>query len=1038
LIINMSTIIPAMSSILYIAFTAFGLYQSRKDSSLKSFNLYMFMMTIWSFSSFMMHGNFNVFTPLIWNRIMMLGMLGVPITMFHALLDLTGNKGNKQRISLYLGYLVYAVSLYLNFSGNIVENAWFTGTEFNYELADAAILTYSLCYIYMIIALYHLGRELLKSENKAIQKKLIYPIYGVVILLISVLVNLYEPLGKYPIDILGTTLNAICIFYAIYNYKLLNYSTVVLRTILYFILIIVSSTVFYVSLLLLSFADEMMTYSSTAAIAIFLGIIATLIFQPIKKGTLSFVEKLYLGKRFGTLQDLRNFSASLNSIVDLEVLGARTTEKIKESYKLDWCTMFIHDYSKGIYRIISWTGMDLELQDGIPLSVEENSELKEVLSLSHGDQIQKIYPSFNIELEGKTLTLRPSLILPLIFKKRVNGYIIMGPSDEREFYNQYDLNILEILSGHSSVTLENAISFERLKNQQKKLQDLNQELVISRNKLEAFFDGITAPISIQDINYNIIMVNFAATKYFLKSYDEIVGEKCYRIYFNRELPCEKCLAQDCLHTQLPFSVEQASSAQNLIFDVHFYPIAVSTDENKLFLEFFQDITQQKKLQAELIQSEKLAGIGTLASGIAHELNNPLAGILGTAEIMIDQFKEDTKLFEYTNDIIQYSETAAAVIKDLTNYSRKEKGETEALLINDIIENSIRLAERGMDFKKIEVHKDLKELPLVEVNRNNLQQVFMNIIVNAVQSMPTGGKLNIQSRQTPYSIRISIKDTGIGIEKDNIQEVFDPFFTTKEPGKGTGLGLSITHQILTEMGGRIHINSSSDDGTEIVISLPIETKDKWKIRFVNVKTPEERDDVFFIQRKILVGEMGYREETIHRDIDEHAYHILAYKGLQPVGTASCITSQMTEKLPISDHIDISDLIRDKRSAEIDRLAVLKEERGSIIPMGLMTLAYLYARVEKTETLFLDVFADDKKQVGMYGKLGFQYLGEYSDPSLCQVMMLDHRTDYERKSQRMEHFVKPLMTRLVKLMDFDTENKDRFMKAIDVLVSTPTET
>ena len=304
-------------------------------------------------------------------------------------------------------------------------------------------------------------------------------------------------------------------------------------------------------------------------------------------------------------------------------------------------------------------------------------------------------------------------------------------------------------------------------------------------------------------------------------------------------------------------------------------------------------------------------------------------------------------------------------------------------------------------------------------------------------MPSGGTLSISSELNDYSARISIRDTGIGIEEEHLEEVFDPFFTTKDPGKGTGLGLSITHQILTDMGGRIRINSQYRKGTEIIVALPIDTEEKGKIRFVNVRDAQEREDVFFIQRKILVGEMGYREESIRRDVDEKGYHILAYKGLQPVGTVSCVTSEMTEKLPIADHFDIDHLIEGKRSGEIDRLAVLKEERGSIIPMGLMTLAYLCARIEQTEILFLDVFADDKKQVGMYNKLGFQNLGMYNDPSPVQVMMLDHRTEYERKSQRMEHFVKPMMARVVKRLDFDPQEKEKFLKAAEVLITTPTE-
>ena len=529
------------------------------------------------------------------------------------------------------------------------------------------------------------------------------------------------------------------------------------------------------------------------------------------------MKKLYLGKRFGTLQDLRDFSDSLNSIVELKTLGKMTTRKIRESYKLEWCAMVVQDYTHGNFQIFGWNGMGINLNESRTFIPEGNTDLPALLSASHGSHyVRKHYPSFQIKLSGKSLNLLPSLILPLKFKSRINGYILMGTSEEREYYNQFDLDILDILQGHCSVTLENAITFERLKNQQKRLQSLNSELMVSRNKLEAFFDGITTPISIQDINYNIVMVNFAATKYFNTSYDELVGKKCYRVFFNRNKPCTKCLAQDCLHTQLPLEIELTRKEGRLIFAVHFYPIAAPADEDKLFLEFFQDISQQKKLQAELVQSEKLAGIGTLASGIAHELNNPLGGILGTAEIMIDHLDPKSDLYEYTSDIIKYSETAASVIKDLTSYSRKEKGETNLVDIISVLENSLRLVQRGMDFSEITVENYLTDLPTIEVNQNSLQQVFMNIIVNAAQSMPSGGTLTLKSEVNDYSTRISISDTGIGIEEEHLEEVFDPFFTTKDPGSGTGLGLSITHQILTDMGGRIHINSQYRKGTEIIV------------------------------------------------------------------------------------------------------------------------------------------------------------------------------------------------------------------------------
>jgi len=458
---------------------------------------------------------------------------------------------------------------------------------------------------------------------------------------------------------------------------------------------------------------------------------------------------------------------------------------------------------------------------------------------------------------------------------------------------------------------------------------------------------------------------------------------------------------------------------------------------KLILEFFQDITEQKCLQDDLIQSEKLAGIGTLATGIAHEINNPLSGIIGTAELLLEGVDKDDHKYEYITDIIKYSLNAADIIKDLNNYSRKKREKQEPVNIEEILETALLLIKRGMSLDGINIRKQYEELPPIEANSNELQQVFVNVIMNSVQVMSGGGGLTLTCERERGNVHIAVEDTGPGIDKNNIEKLFNPFFTTKEPGMGTGLGLSISHQLIHRMGGRITVSSTLGIGTTFHIYIPLNEKERNRIRFVHAHTEKMKEDVFYLQRKILVGEKGYTEETIHRDFDENAFHMLAYKGLQPVGTVSCHSEDFTGDLPIELHFPLRNFKKSKPTIEIDRLAVLKNERASIIPLGLMTLAYLYAKSNNSEVVFLDVFSDEKKHVAMYKKLGFKAIGQYNDPLPVTVMMLEHETDYEKKNNQMEQFVKPFMHRLTNYFDFTQTDRSIFIETIEKLTEKPAQ-
>ncbi|MFZ2636316.1 MAG: GNAT family N-acetyltransferase [Rectinemataceae bacterium] len=1036
--LDVSSLIPALSFLIYIPFIVFG-FLSRKEKVNLSFLAYMTFMALWSFGSFMMHANTGLLTPLFWNRFMMVGLLGGPISIFGTIISLAGTEKKRYRYFLYAGYVIYIFLLFLNFKGLIVIDAGFEEGEFHYVLGPGAAVAYSLSYFYLILVIFLITRQLKTSANRFFKKTLNLVTVGVVIMLIGIALNLYSPLGKYPFDLAAATVNAAIIFFAVYKYRLVHYSSVVLNILFYIVITLISIAVFFLVSYSVFHLERSLPTQTLFLFAIIMGILSSVILSPIRNTTMNFLERIYGGKSVSYYKGLRQFSASLTSITDLYNLGTLTISKVTSTFSLEWACMVVNDYGTRNFRMNA--AHNLPFGDTVVngqdsgLVVHNGEELARAFSLHQSKSVSSAMGSpaphtivFGRE-NGESRTLNASFVMPLRFKERLNGLLILGPRTDKDYYNQFDNEILQLLADQCSVALENAISFERLRQQQKRLQYINNELVLSRNKLEAFFDGITTPISIQDINYNIVTVNYAARRYFEKSTEELVGSKCYKAFFDRDRPCLECMGMDCLHARLSFSSERQDSKGLITFALNFYPIPVPKDSTMLFLEFFQDITKQKTLQEELIQSEKLAGIGTLVSGIAHEINNPLGGILGTADLMLPETQDGSTLREYTNDIIRYAQTAAEVITDLMMYSRKTKSGAETVDVVEVLETALKMATRGIDFRSILVQRDFGKIDPVQANATELQQVFLNLIVNAVQSMDGDGTLSLECRQEEYDIVVSVRDTGRGIDKNAMDKIFNPFFTTKEPGAGTGLGLSIAHHIITKLGGRILLESKEGEGTVFRVIIPAADQDRERLRFVPASEQQQKEDGFFIQRKVLVGEKGYWEESIRRREDEKSFQLLAYKGLQPVGTSSLILSDMFGRIPIENNFDLSGYLDGSLYAEIDRLAVMREERTSIVPFSLMTLCYLYARARGARKIFLDVFSDEAKLIKMYEKLGFQIIGTYNKPLPCTVMMMDHESDYERKASRMEHFVKPFFSRLIPRIDFKGEDRDLIMSVVD---------
>jgi signal transduction histidine kinase len=227
----------------------------------------------------------------------------------------------------------------------------------------------------------------------------------------------------------------------------------------------------------------------------------------------------------------------------------------------------------------------------------------------------------------------------------------------------------------------------------------------------------------------------------------------------------------------------------------------------------------------LVQAHKLKAVGTLTAGVAHELNNPINNIMLTAETLREEYRDlpEEERLDMVNDLVSQSERAQKIVRNLLDFARESEIESEPHEVQDLIEDTLRLATNQIKHSKVKVKGDMApNLPPVYGDRRQLEQVFLNIVLNALDAMPEGGTLGIACNNTPDRELVSVEftDTGIGIPEQRISDVFNPFYTTKPDAKGTGLGLSVSLGIIRQHGGDIKVKSQVGKGTTFSVLLPV--------------------------------------------------------------------------------------------------------------------------------------------------------------------------------------------------------------------------
>jgi two-component system, NtrC family, sensor kinase len=413
---------------------------------------------------------------------------------------------------------------------------------------------------------------------------------------------------------------------------------------------------------------------------------------------------------------------------------------------------------------------------------------------------------------GKSPRLASLAAVPLFERTAVTSLLLVGSSTAGA-YARAELSFLQHLADQLAISMQNAQLYKR----------------VSRAKMEweATFRAVTDAIFLVDTDYNILQHNSHLPAELASYWEGVESNKCFARLKRRDTPCPDCPIQEIRATGAPV-FRRVQTESGLVLDLSYYP--VFNDENQLVAvtHIIKDVTKKTKLEAQLVQSAKLAALGEMAAGVAHELNSPMTVIIGTAQLLLrgaDLPPEDGELL---GDIVNCGLRCKRIVQNLLTFSRQDQFPVSDVDLNAEVEGAIGLMKFQIDQSHIELVKHLAaDLPRVAANGQQLQQVLANFLVNARDALAEVERrrklieitTTLRSEGERRWAVVSVHDNGIGIPAADLQKIFTPFFTSKEGSKGTGLGLSVSLGIAQSHHGTIEVESQPGRGSTFSLVLP---------------------------------------------------------------------------------------------------------------------------------------------------------------------------------------------------------------------------
>jgi two-component system NtrC family sensor kinase len=803
-----------------LIYLGIGLYVLlRRWTAPGSTHFYIFCLVSFIAYSFKYTGKLNDFDWTIYWGNIAAGVLQ-PALFLHFVLTFP-EKRETVRKHPWLLALVYLPGALL-LAVHIVATQWLQASERLRWNLDRMEMSYgSLFFLAAAVVLWysyqHASTTILRQQLKWVTRGTVLAIVPYTLFYVIPYLMGSLPGAAMKVSALSLALLPLTFGYAIFRYRLMDVDLIFKRGVVYTLAAAIVLGLYFglvtaVALLVHNWRPN------SGPVGLILAVVVTaLLFDPVRKWIQDRIDQFFYRARYDYRRTLLEFGRELSSETNLNTLLSSLIDRLSRTLAVDRMAIFLASETTGKFVPAKSFGLSVPPHIDLAFLSAPRPEPAGHLFFENTHQVPRETP----EAQQAIARLDLNYYIPCHAQEKTIAVLGLGKTMKGDFLSSEDMELLETLGGYLGIAIQNGQLYASLQQkvaEYERLKDFNENIVESINV------GVMA-LDMQDRieSWNAQMeVMYAVPRW------QTLTQPLKAIFPPEFVEEFDRMRQDAgIRNLYKFRLKTPAGEVRTV-NVAIAPLVTRTFQVIGRLVIMDDITERVDLETQLSQSDKLSSIGLLAAGVAHEVNTPLAVISSYTQMLSKQLQGDPQKASLLEKITRQTFRASEIVNNLLNFSRTSGSEIGDVDVNKVIADTLALLEHQFKVAKVEVHNTPEpKLPAIQGNAGRLQQVFLNLFLNAKDAMPGGGTLRVATLNGE-SVSVCISDTGTGIAPEHIQRIYDPFFTTKTApregqARGTGLGLSVTYGIIQEHAGKIRVESHPGQGTTFTLDFPLSRK-----------------------------------------------------------------------------------------------------------------------------------------------------------------------------------------------------------------------